>query len=29
MIFYTDQGDRPIFCTSKDELGFVLGGVIG
>ena len=20
-VFYTDQGDRPIFCTSKDELG--------
>ena len=25
MILYTDQGDTPIFCTSKDELGFVRG----
>ena len=29
MIFYTDQGDTPIFCTSKDELGFVREGVVG
>ena len=29
MIFYTDQGDTPIFCTSKDELGFVRGRVVG
>ena len=24
VIFYTDQGDRPIFCISKDELSFLL-----
>ena len=29
MIFYTDQEDTPIFCTSKDELGFVREGVVG
>ena len=29
MIFYTDQGDTPIFCTGDDELGFVRGGVVG
>ena len=29
MILYTDQGDTPIFCTSKDELGFVREGVFG
>ena len=29
MIFYTDQGDTPIFCTNKDELGFVREGVVG
>ena len=29
MIFYTDQGDTPIFCTSKEELGFVREGVFG
>ena len=23
MIFYTDQGDTPIICTRKDELGLV------
>ena len=29
MIFYTDQGDTPINCTNKDELGFVREGVVG
>ena len=29
MIFYTDQEDTLIFCTSKDELGFVREGVVG
>ena len=29
MIFYTDQEDTPLFCTSKDELGFVREGVVG
>ena len=29
MIFYTDQGDTPIFCTIKDEVGFVREGVVG
>ena len=29
MTFYTDQGDTPIFCTSKDELGFVREGLVG
>ena len=29
MIFYTDQGDTPLFCTSKDELGFVRGRIVG
>ena len=29
MIFYIDQGDTPIFCTNKDELGFVREGVVG
>ena len=29
MIFYTNQGDTPIFCTNTDELGFVREGVDG
>ena len=29
MIFYTNQGDTPIFCTNTDELGFVREGVVG
>ena len=29
MIFYTNQEDTLIFCTSKDELGFVREGVVG
>ena len=29
MIFYTDQGDTPVFCTNTDELGFVREGVVG
>ena len=29
MIFYTDEGDTPIFCTSKDQLGFVREAVFG
>ena len=29
MIFYTYQGDTRIFCTNKDELGFVREGVVG
>ena len=29
MIFYTEQRDTTILCTSKDELGFVRRGVVG
>ena len=29
MIFYTDEEDMPIFCTNKDELGFLREGVVG